>query len=121
MAQPVRLARRRKSKNSKKSRGSAETGDAFLLHASVLLCGCAAMAWAALQVVLYRSKEPALVIIPLMYPVAVMCAVVYERFWCERLPPSLHSRPTAAIRRSRLLAVRRARLETARWNARSTF
>ena len=68
------------------------------------------MAWAALQVVLYRSKEPALVIIPLMYPVAVMCAVVYERFWCERLPPSLHSRPTAAIRRSRLLAVRRARL-----------
>ena len=87
MAQPVRLARRRKGKNSKKRRASggssAEAGDAFLLHASVLLCACAATAWAMFQVVLYGSKEPAMVIIPLMYPVAVTCAVAYERFRCE--------------------------------------
>ena len=56
------------------------TGDTFLLQASVVLCGCAACGWAVLQVILYRSSEPAMVIIPLLYPLANGLAVVYERF-----------------------------------------
>ena len=60
---------------------SDPSGDFFLLQASVVLCSCAASMWAALQVFLYRLSEPAMVIIPLLYPLLTWGSVFYERFW----------------------------------------
>ena len=93
-----RRPRRRRRRRKAAAAHAPESGDTFLLHASVMIVAAAALAWTMFQVVLYGGSEPAMVVIPFMYPVVVFSVSSYERFRCVSPPPRASARRPGAPR-----------------------
>ena len=93
-----RRPRRRRRRRNAAAAHAPESGDTFLLHASVMIVAAASLAWTMFQVVLYGGSEPAMVVIPFMYPVVVFSVSSYERFRCVSPPPRASARRPGAPR-----------------------